>query len=225
MIVSQIAGALDAVHIAGLVHRDVKPGNVLVRQVGSQDHAYLTDFGVAKPSEATDQLTQTGWVVGTTGYLSPEQIRGQEPGPRNDLYALGCLFFEALTGKPPFEGENELALRWAHANDPRPAPSAFVPGLGPRYDQFLLAALAVDPEQRFASGREFADALAAALDDRNDHADAVRRSAAHANRGRATDPPTPRTSRTSRTSRTHRTATRRPCQPLQPRVGQATHLH
>src|ERR1039458_3542007 len=75
----QLAGALDAVHgVAGLIHRDVKPANVMLRQMGGQDHAYLTDFGVAKPSETTDQLTQTGWLVGTTGYLSPEQIRGQD---------------------------------------------------------------------------------------------------------------------------------------------------
>ncbi len=161
-IASQIAGALDAVHgVAGLVHRDVKPANVLVRQVAGKDHAYLTDFGVAKPSESDDQLTQTGWVVGTTGYLSPEQIRGQEPGPRSDLYALGCLFFELLTGQPPFRGENELALRWAHANDPRPTASAVLPALGNRYDSFFAVALAVDPEQRFGSGREFASVLAA----------------------------------------------------------------
>jgi serine/threonine protein kinase len=159
----QLAGALDAVHsVAGLVHRDVKPANVMLRQMGGQDHAYLTDFGVAKPSEASDHLTQTGWVVGTTGYLSPEQIRGQEPGPRSDLYAVGCLFFEALTGRPPFHGENEMALRWAHANDPRPTASSAIPSLGTRYDQFLSMALAVDPNQRFGSGREFTDALTAA---------------------------------------------------------------
>jgi hypothetical protein len=159
----QLAGALDAVHgVAGLIHRDVKPANVMLRQMGGQDHAYLTDFGVAKPSETTDQLTQTGWLVGTTGYLSPEQIRGQDPGPRSDLYALGCLFFEALTGRPPFHGENEMALRWAHANDPRPLASDAVPALGQGYDHFLSIALAVDPERRFGSGREFADALTTA---------------------------------------------------------------
>ena len=135
---------------------------MLVGQVSGADHAYLTDFGVAKPSNTADHLTQTGWVVGTTGYLSPEQIRGSEPGPRSDLYALGCLFFEALTGKPPFAAENEMAVRWAHANDPRPKASAGLPALGPRYDHFLSIALAVDPEKRFASGREFAAGLAAA---------------------------------------------------------------
>ncbi len=114
---------------------------------------------MAKPSEDSHGLTRTGSVVGTTGYLSPEQIMGQEPGPRSDLYALGCLFFEALTGSAPFSGENELAVRWAHANDPRPLASQAVPALGPRYDQFFMTALAVNPAQRFASGREFIAAL------------------------------------------------------------------
>jgi tRNA A-37 threonylcarbamoyl transferase component Bud32 len=163
MIVTQLAGALDAVHrVAGLVHRDVKPANVLLGQVAGGDHAYLTDFGVAKPSDGGEQLTQTGWVVGTAGYLSPEQIRGREPEPRSDLYALGCLFYEALTGQPPFRGDNEMALRWAHANDPRPTASTALATLGDRYDTFFATALAVEPEQRFASGREFASALAAA---------------------------------------------------------------
>ena len=161
-IVTQVANALDAVHsVAGLVHRDVKPANVLVRVVAGRDHAYLTDFGIARPSEATDQLTKTGWMVGTTGYLSPEQIKGQKPGGPSDLYALGCLLFESLTGQPPFRAKNDMALRWAHANDPRPIVSAVASSVGQRYDDFLVRALAVDPESRFASGRQFAEALAA----------------------------------------------------------------
>ena len=161
---SQIAGALDALHsVSGLIHRDVKPANVLLRTVGGEDHAYLTDFGIAKPPEALEHLTKTGSTVGTTGYLSPEQIQGGEAGPRSDLYALGCLVFEMLTGKAPFEGENELAVRWAHANDPRPLVSEAVPALGQRYDEFFAYALAVDPAERFGSGREFAGALTAAM--------------------------------------------------------------
>ena len=158
----QLAGAIDAMHVAGLIHRDIKPANVILRQVGAADHVYLTDFGVAKPTESNDQLTTTGWMVGTAGYVSPEQIRGEQPGPRSDLYALGCLFFEALTGTPPFHGENEMALRWAHANDPRPAPSQVAPHLGDRYDAFFATALALYPSERFYSGREFASALSAA---------------------------------------------------------------
>lgn len=162
-IATQLAGALDAVHsVSGLIHRDVKPANALLSQVGGKDHAYLTDFGVAKPSETAEQLTRTGWTVGTTGYLSPEQIKGHEPGPGSDLYALGCLFFEALTGQPPFRAENEMAVRWAHANDQRPTASALLPALGQRYDHFLSIALAVDPGQRFDSGRAFAEAVSKA---------------------------------------------------------------
>lgn len=160
---TQLAGALDALHsISGLIHRDVKPGNVLIRKVGDEDHAYLTDFGIAKPPEAADNLTKTGLTVGTTGYLSPEQIQGRKSGPQSDLYALGCLVFEMLTGEQPFKGENEMAVRWAHANDRRPTVSELLPALGERYDQFFATALAVNPEDRFGSGREFAEALAEA---------------------------------------------------------------
>jgi serine/threonine-protein kinase len=159
----QLAGALDAVHEAsGLVHRDVKPANVLLREVGGEDHAYLTDFGVAKPPEAIEALTRTGSTVGTTGYLAPEQIQGKEATPRSDLYSLGCLTFEMLTGKRPFKGENELAERWAHAQDERPLVSNVLPALGHRYDGFFVKALAIDPDQRFGSGREFAAGLAGA---------------------------------------------------------------
>ena len=116
----QLAEALQAVHDAGLVHRDVKPANVLVREIGGRDYAYLTDFGIAKAPAAQDSLTRTGWVIGTPAYLAPEQIRGEQPGPRSDLYALGCVIFEALTGQPPFRADNDLAARWAQANSPPP---------------------------------------------------------------------------------------------------------
>ena len=157
----QLAQALQAVHDAGLVHRDVKPSNVLVRDIGGHDHAYLTDFGIAKAPAAPDSLTRTGSVIGTPGYLSPEQIRGQEPGPRSDLYALGCVMFEALTGQRPFGGD-DLAARWAQATTPPPVASTLYPALGSRYDAFLDQALAADPQDRFPSGTAFAEALQAA---------------------------------------------------------------
>jgi hypothetical protein len=158
----QLAGALQAVHDAGLVHRDVKPSNVLVRDIGGRDHAYLTDFGIAKAPDAQDSLTRTGWVIGTPGYLSPEQIRGEQPGPRSDLYALGCVVFQALTGQPPFQGDSDLAVRWAQASTPPPPASSLCPALGSRYDAFLARALAVDPQDRFTSGTGFAEALQSA---------------------------------------------------------------
>jgi serine/threonine protein kinase len=157
----QLAQALQAVHDAGLVHRDVKPSNVLVRDIGGRDHAYLTDFGIAKAPAAQDSLTRTGSMIGTPGYLSPEQIRGQQPGPRSDLYALGCVMFEALTGQRPFGGD-DLAARWAQATSPPPVASTLCPALGSRYDAFLVRALAADPQDRFPSGTAFAEALQAA---------------------------------------------------------------
>ncbi len=162
-IAEQLAGALDAVHDAGLIHRDVKPANVLLRHVGERDHAYLTDFGVAKaPKMAMDTLTRTGWVVGTAGYLAPEQIMGQGADSRSDLYAMACLTFELMTGKAPFSGANEMALRWAHANNPRPQASLSRPALGTKYDGFLMQALSVEPRDRFQSGKAFAAALRSA---------------------------------------------------------------
>ncbi len=162
-IVCQLGSALDAVNrTAGLVHRDVKPANVLIREVDGSEHAYLTDFGLAKPAGTDSHMTQSGWAVGTPGYLSPEQIRGAEPDSRSDLYALGCLLYEALTGRAPFPGDNEMAVRWAHANDPRPLASAAVPGLGQRYDGFIAKALAINPAQRYVSGQAFTEALLAA---------------------------------------------------------------
>ncbi len=163
VVAEQLAGALDAVHGAGLIHRDVKPANVLLRNMGDRDHAYLTDFGVAKaPDRAADGLTRAGSVVGTAGYLAPEQIRGEDPDARSDLYALACLTFELMTGKEPFSGENETALGWAHANSPRPQASVARPALGTQYDGFLMQALSVDPKDRFQSGRAFAAALRSA---------------------------------------------------------------
>lgn len=188
----QLAGALDAVHDAsGLVHRDVKPANVLLREVASEDHAFLTDFGIAKPPDMLENLTRTGSTVGTTGYLAPEQIKGEEAGPRSDLYSLGCLTFEMLTGKKPFSGENELKVRWAHAQDPRPLVSQVLPALGHRYDDFFRTALAIDPDERFASGREFAAALAEAQGSSGDTDPTARMGQTHeqTKAGPATPPP------------------------------------
>ena len=158
-IAAQIADALEAAHQKGLVHRDVKPGNILVRRIGGHDHAYLTDFGVARPLDGDHSLTKTGQVLGTAGYLAPEQIRGEAGDHRCDVYALGCVLFEMLTGEQPFAADNEMALRWAHANDPRPAPSEIRPELGERFDAVVVQAMAIDPAERFQSGAALAKAL------------------------------------------------------------------
>lgn len=158
----QLAGALDAIHGAGLIHRDLKPANVVVREFDGAGHAYLTDFGLARLAETSVEITRTGQVLGTVGYLAPEQLGGGRPAPAADLYALGCVFFQLLTGHPPFERDNELALLMAHVNAPRPLPSAVLPALGTRYDRFTARAMAVAPEERFASGRELAAGLQSA---------------------------------------------------------------
>jgi serine/threonine-protein kinase len=163
VIAEQLAGALDAVHEAGLIHRDVKPANVILRRLADGDHAYLTDFGVAKaPLRGTEDLTQAGSVIGTAGYLAPEQIMGGHADARSDLYAMACVTFELLTGKRPFTGANEMALRWAHANSPRPHASGAWPALGGAFDGVLIQALSVDPDQRYQSGRALAAALRSA---------------------------------------------------------------
>jgi serine/threonine protein kinase len=116
-IAGQVAAALDAAHAAGLVHRDVKPANVLL---GSEDHAYLTDFGLSKRISATDSPTEGGGIVGTVNYIAPEQIRSQSIDGRTDVYALGCVVFHMLTGTVPFPLESEEATLWAHLSTAPP---------------------------------------------------------------------------------------------------------
>ncbi|MFN8149615.1 MAG: protein kinase [Solirubrobacterales bacterium] len=156
----QMCGALDAAHATGLTHRDIKPGNILLRRLGRRDHAYLTDFGIAKRAEAAEgtELTQAGSVVGTINYMAPEQIQGHAVAS-SDLYSLGCVLFEAATGKRPFERESEVATMWAQMNAPRPRPSEVRSGLSPQFDEVMQRALAVEPADRYADGAEFAEAL------------------------------------------------------------------
>ena len=188
----QLAGALQAVHDAGLIHRDVKPANVLLRQVGGEDHAYLTDFGVAKPLQAEEKFTKSGFTVGTSGYMAPEQILGREPLPQSDIYALGCVFFRLLTGSAPFPADNDIALAWAHLHNPRPAPSTTLPELGTRYDDFITTALAIEPADRFSSGRAFATALKSSHDHPAHRVTAAPAAAGgYAQEPTLIDPPTP----------------------------------
>lgn len=164
-LVLQIASALDAIHRHGLLHRDVKPANILVRRVGGRDHAYLTDFGVARAGAAgSSGLTRTGYAVGTAGYTAPELVRGEEGDGRADLYGLSCVLFEALAGERPFRAPNDDALRWAHASDPRPTVSSRNRYLGTRFDALTARGMAISPSERFASGQDFAMALEAALE-------------------------------------------------------------
>jgi WD40 repeat protein/tRNA A-37 threonylcarbamoyl transferase component Bud32 len=155
-IVSQVAGALDAAHARGLVHRDVKPGNVLIAE---GDHAYLTDFGVTKQvSDSVVGMTAAGEVLGTVAYMSPESIEGEEADHRADVYSLGCVLYECLTGSPPFEGSRPMAVMFAHVQEEPPAASASRPELPVALDAVVARALAKEPDQRYSTCRELAQA-------------------------------------------------------------------
>jgi serine/threonine-protein kinase len=163
-VLSQIAGALDAVHSgAGLVHRDVKPSNVLIREVGGADHAYLTDFGVAKRSDTVADLTATGVVVGTVDYMAPEQITGGRADARTDIYALGCVFFEMLSGRVPYERDNSVAKLFAHVSDPPPRLEGALAERYPTFGLVLERAMAKNPADRYLSAGDFARDANAAL--------------------------------------------------------------
>ena len=161
-IVAQIAAALDAAHAVSLVHRDVKPANMLIGALavsGRPDHVYLSDFGLSKQSVSAPGLTLTGQFMGTLDYMAPEQIEGKTVDGRADLYALACAAFELLTGTPPFRRDHDLALLWAQVSEPPPRPSQRRPGLPTAVDDVLLRALAKQPGQRQASCLEFAAQL------------------------------------------------------------------
>jgi DNA-binding beta-propeller fold protein YncE/predicted Ser/Thr protein kinase len=159
-IVSQIAAALDAAHAAGLVHRDVKPANVLL---GPEDHVYLTDFGLTKHALSVGSATKEGHWVGTLDYVAPEQIRGERVDARADVYALGCVLFLMLTGEVPFRHEGEEARLWAHLSEDPPAPSERVPGLPYEMDEVIARAMAKQPDDRFPSAGDLGRATVAAL--------------------------------------------------------------
>ncbi|VCY98280.1 Serine/threonine-protein kinase PrkC [Pseudomonas aeruginosa] len=151
--VRQVAAALGYAHSQGLVHRDVKPANILFRADGT---AVLSDFGIAKSIEDNTQFTQVGFAVGTPSYMSPEQARGQEIDGRADLYALGVVLYEILTGKLPYNGKDSLSTALAHLTEPLPE----LPIEQGRYQDILRQLLAKDPAERFPT----AGALIAALD-------------------------------------------------------------
>ena len=166
-IIGQVGGALDAAHARGLVHRDVKPGNILVarqRDAEDADFGYLTDFGVSiwtASSSAT--ITSAGQMVGTANYVAPEQIEGGHVDGRTDLYSLGCVLYECLTGRAPFGGRAPAAILYAHLHEQAPAPSSIRPDLPPGVNAVIDRALRKSPEERYASCRELTHDLSEAL--------------------------------------------------------------
>lgn len=173
--VTEVADALDYAGARGLVHRDVKPANILLAGTG---HFLLTDFGIARRGPDNSDLTGTGLTVGTVAYASPEQMQGLPVDPRSDQYALAATAFHMLTGTRPFTGTNPVAVIMAHAQQPVPSVHAQRPDLSPYVDSVLARAMAKEPEQRFASSKDFAAAFAHILTLRPPRAPAAGRNAA-----------------------------------------------
>jgi hypothetical protein len=164
MLLRQVAGALDAAHIRGLVHRDVKPGNVLLASGAGpedEDHVYLTDFGLTKRSSSLSGLTVTGHFLGTIDYVAPEQITGNPVDARTDVYALGCVLYECLTGTVPFQRDDDAALLWAHLVEAPPSVRERMPGLPEGLNEVVATAMAKAPDDRYATCRELAAAVQA----------------------------------------------------------------
>jgi YVTN family beta-propeller protein len=159
---AQVADALDAAHERGLVHRDVKPSNVLVARRGAQEHLYLADFGLSKHAADRTGFGAEGQLLGTIDYIAPEQIRGGEVDGRADVYALTCLLFECLTGKPPFARDSDVAVIYAHLHDPPPEARELRPELLVELDHVLGRGMAKEPERRWESGSALVDAARAA---------------------------------------------------------------
>ena len=165
-LVSQAARALDAAHRKGLVHRDVKPGNLLIERGSDEadpDHVYLADFGITKHAMSRSGLTSTGQFLGTIDYVAPEQIRGTSVLGLADQYSLGCVLYECLTGRVPFEKDLDAAIIWAHVEETPTMPTVLRPELPPEVDEVFARVLAKRPDERYQSCREFVEAARIAL--------------------------------------------------------------
>jgi serine/threonine protein kinase, bacterial len=157
-IVRQVGSALDAAHAAGVLHRDVKPENILV---SADDFAYLVDFGIASAT-SDEKLTQIGTTVGTFKYMAPERFRDADVTYRADIYALACVLYECLTGSPPYQGD-QITVMSAHVNKAIPRPSAARPGIPVAFDHVIACGMAKDAADRYASCGDLAAAAYAAL--------------------------------------------------------------
>jgi serine/threonine protein kinase len=158
-IIEQIASALHAAHRIGLVHRDVKPSNILVAE---DDYAYLIDFGIAR-AEGEAGLTDTGAAVGTWAYMAPERFQTGAADPRADVYALTCVLFQSLTGQLPFPGRTLEQIATAHMLKPPPQPSALLSQIPLAMDQVITIGMAKEPDQRYATTKDLASAARAAV--------------------------------------------------------------
>lgn len=155
-IAAEVATALQAAHDSGLVHRDVKPGNVMIDRDG---RVKVVDFGIARAA-ADDTLTQTGLVLGTASYLSPEQAQGFPVDARSDVYSLGCVLYQMLTGRPPFEGDTPVSIAFKHVNEAPVPPREIDPSIPPHLDRTVMRAMEKDPDARFPTAEAFRAAVA-----------------------------------------------------------------
>lgn len=158
-VVGQVAAALSAAHADGLVHRDVKPSNVLL---SDDDFVYLADFGIARVVGGPT-ITSTGAAIGSVSYMAPERLRGERTDHRSDVYALACVLYECLTGKPPVPGTETLAAINAHLHTPPPRPSHVAPGVPAGLDEVVVTGMAKEPDDRYPSAAELAAAARAAI--------------------------------------------------------------
>ena len=159
-ICSDVGAGLEALWAAGMVHRDVKPGNILLDDTG---RAYITDFGLAKDTQGS-LLTLPGQALGSMDYMAPEQIRGEPVTAATDTYALGCVMYECLVGRPPFAEVQGMRILWAHLQDPPPDPRGMRPDIPDEFWRTLLLALEKDASRRPQTAGDYARALAAAAE-------------------------------------------------------------
>ncbi len=151
-----VAAGLDAAHARGLIHRDVKPANILIEATNGGERVFLTDFGVSRTAGKGGTVTSSGELLGSPDYMAPEQVAGDRVDHRADIYALGCVLHFALTGQPPFPRDNDMAKLFAHGNAPRPRPSRPVPALPGGIDRVVAQAMAVSPERRYQNAGQLA---------------------------------------------------------------------
>ena len=163
-VMRQAASALDHAHERGLLHRDVKPANLMLEERDGDLHVYLTDFGLTKSLGTDSRITHTGELVGSVHYVSPEHLEGRELDTRTDVYSLGCVLHECLSGRPPFERDTDMAVLWAHLNAEVPRASRMRRHVPHVVDRVVARAMAKDPRDRFATCGALADSLVAALD-------------------------------------------------------------
>src|SRR5205823_1898068 len=157
-IVAQVGGALDAAHGRGLVHRDVKPSNVLITGRPGAEHCYLADFGLTKSVSERTALTDSGQMVGTIDYVAPEQIQGGAVDGRADVYSLACVFYQCLSGEVPFKRDSDVAVIYAHLEDAPPEVSERRPDLSPELGSALAKGMAKLRSERWSTCGELVEA-------------------------------------------------------------------